>query len=67
MILYYDLGQPGGAGEVFSLHSQQIVGSRPCAALVPLDVSPQCSITGLPKAMVCGALSMGYYTLPLTA
>ena len=31
-------GAPGGAGVAFSLHSQQIVGSSPGAALVPLNV-----------------------------
>ena len=45
-----------------SLHSQQIVGSYPGGALVVPERSLSGTITELPKAMVCGVLSMGHCT-----
>ena len=56
-------GRPGGVGVMSSLHSQQIVGLNPGAASVVPERSLSDTITELPKAMVCGALSMGHCTL----
>ena len=51
-------GGPGGAG-VPSSQGCEIESRRcPCAT----GRFPQCTITGLTKAMVCGAPSMGHCT-----
>ena len=49
-----------GAGVAFSLHIQQIVGSQHCPGAAGRSLSV--TITGLPKAMVYGALFMGHCT-----
>ena len=43
-----------------SLHSQQIVRLNPGSALVVPERSLSGTVTELPKAMVCGTLSIGH-------
>ena len=47
----------------FSLRNLKVVGSSLSGALAVTGHFPQCTlITGLSKAMVCGALSLGHCT-----
>ena len=46
----------------FSLRNLRVVGSSLSGALAVTGRFPKCTITGLSKAMACGALSLGHCT-----
>ena len=53
-------GRPGGALVPFSLRNLRVVVSNLSGALAVAGRSPSVPFTGLSKAMVCGALSLGH-------
>ena len=46
----------------FSLHNPRVAGSSLSGVLAVTGRFPQCTIAGLLKAMVCGALSLEHCT-----